>query len=84
MVDSGEGVSGAGVFAFRVRGLAGSVGVVFGAVLRAVVVLAGAGEDDGVPVSGRGFFRGRPRFFAIVCSVDIGAIGEREVVIMMG
>lgn len=83
MVDSGEGVSGARVFAFRVRGLAGSVGDVFGTVLRAVVVLAGAGED-GEAVSGRGFFRGRPRFFTIVCSVDIGAVGEREVVIMMG
>jgi hypothetical protein len=77
MAASGEGVSGAGVFAFRVRGLVGSVEVVFGAVLRAVVVLAGAG-DDGEAVSGRGFFRGRPRFFAIVCSVDIGAVGERN------
>jgi hypothetical protein len=77
MAASGEGVSGAGVFAFRVRGLVGSVAVVFGAVLRAVVVLAGAGED-GEAVSGRGFFRGRPRFFAIVCSVDIGAVGERK------
>lgn len=79
MATSGEGVSGVGVFAFLVRGLAGSVaaGVVFGAaVLRAVVVLAGAGED-GAAVSGRGFFRGRPRFFATVCSVDIGTVGER-------
>ena len=76
------GVSGAGAFAFRVRGLGGSVGDVFGAVLRAVVVLAGAGED-GEAVSGRGFFRGRPRFFATVCSVDIDAVGERQVVIMM-
>lgn len=82
MAASGEGVSGAGVFAFRVRGLLGSVGDVLGAVLRAVVVLAGAGEDVAA-VSRRGFFRGRPLFFGIVCSVDIGAVGEREVVIIL-
>lgn len=72
----GMAAVGVGIFAFLVRGLAGSAGDVFAVVLRVVVVvLAGAGED-GEAVSGRGFFRGRPRFFTIVCSVDIGVVGE--------
>lgn len=82
MAASGEGDSGTGVFAFLVRALVGSAGDVFGVVLRVVVVFTGAGED-GAAVSGRGFFRGRPRFLGIVCSVDIGAVGERQAVIII-
>ena len=70
---SDAGCSRIGDFAFRVRGLAGSVGDVLGALLRAAVVFAGAGEDVEAG-SGRGVFRGRPRIFAVRSSADIGAV----------